>query len=132
MAAYRGKLVEVELDSTAISGDGRSITFEESGDALDSTKYGDDARVKIPGLTDASGSMEAIDSTGAWTSAWSAIKPGTAGALQIFPEGNTSTNRVVSCNIVVTSRSLTVPYDDIATFSMGFDVSGDVTESVVA
>lgn len=131
MPAYRGKNVVVLFDAVDISGDGRSITFEESADALDSTTYGDDARVKIPGLTDASGSMEAIDTTGAWSTAWQAIAPGTSGALLVYPEGNTSGNRELSCTAIVTGRTLSVPYDDIATFNMSFEVSGAVTEGAV-
>lgn len=131
MPAYRGKNVQVLFGGVDISGDGRSVSFEESADALDSTTYGDTAREKVPGLLDSSGSLEAIDTTGAWSTAWQAIDPGTSGTLVVYPEGNTSGNRRISCTAIVTGRSLTVPYDDIANFTMSFEVSGAVTQDLV-
>lgn len=131
MPAYRGKDVEVTLAGTDISGDGRSIDFEESADALDSSKWGDVRRTKVAGLEDASGSMEALDTTGAWSAAWDAIAVGTEDELIVYPEGNTSGNRSLTANVVVTGRSISVPYDDLATLSMSFEVSGDVIEDTV-
>lgn len=131
MPAYRGRDLTVEFGAVDISGDGRSVSFEESADALDASARGMDAREKIPGLTDASGSFEAIDTTGAWSAAWQAIKPGTSDVLEVYPEGNTSGNRKISATAIITGRTLNVPYDDIATLSVSFDVSGDVTEDTV-
>lgn len=128
MPAYRGKDVFVSLGGTDISGDGRSIDFEESADALDSSKWGDTRRTKVPGLEDASGSLEALDTTGTWTAAWDAIAVGTEGTLVIHPEGTGAGNRELSCEVVVTGRSISLPYDDLAMLSMDFEVSGAVTE----
>jgi hypothetical protein len=129
MAAYRGADVYVELDGTDISGDGRSISIEESADALDSSKWGTTRRTKVAGLEDASGSMDALDSTGSWSTAWNAIAVGTEGTLVIRPEGTGAGLRQLSMSVLVTARSLSLPYDDLATFSMGFEVSGVITES---
>lgn len=130
MVAYRGKDVFVSLGGVDISGDGRSIDFEESADALDSSKWGDVRRTKVAGLEDANGSMEALDTTGAWSAAWDAIAVGTEDTLLIHPEGTGSGNRELSASILVTGRSISLPYDDLATLSMDFEVSGAVTESV--
>lgn len=132
MAAFRGKDVFVSLGGTDISGDGRSIDFEESADALDSSKWGDTRRTKVPGLEDASGSMEALDTTGAWSAAWDAIAVGSEGTLVIHPEGTGAGNRELSAEILVTGRSVSWPYDDLATLSMDFEVSGAVTEGTQA
>lgn len=132
MVAYRGKDVFVSLGGTDISGDGRSIDFEESADALDSSKWGDTRRTKVAGLEDANGSMEALDTTGDWTAAWDAIAVGTEGTLVIHPEGTGSGLRELTCEVLVTERSISLPYDDLATLSMGFEVSGDVTENTQA
>src|SRR5690606_24455443 len=130
MPAYRGKDVVVTFDGVDISGDGRSITFEESADALDSSAYGDTRRTKVPGLEDASGSFEALDVTGAWSDAWNAIPVGATGTLVVHPEGTDTGLREISCTAIITGRTLNLPYDDLATLSMSFEVSGDVTESV--
>lgn len=132
MVAYRGKDVFVSLGGTDISGDGRSIEFEETADALDSSKWGDTRRTKVAGLEDASGSMEALDTTGAWSAAWDAIAVGTEDTLVIHPEGTGSGNRELSCEVLVTGRSISLPYDDLATLSMDFEVSGVVTEGTQA
>lgn len=132
MVAYRGKDVFVSLGGTDISGDGRSIDFEETADALDSSKWGDTRRTKVAGLEDASGSMEALDTTGDWTAAWDAIAVGTQDTLVIHPEGTGAGLRELTCEVLVTGRSISLPYDDLATLSMDFEVSGDVTENTQA
>jgi len=73
-----------------------------------------------------------LDTTGDWTAGWSAIKPGLSGALLVYPEGPAVGEREISSTVIITARSLTVPYDDVATFSMGFEVSGDVSEGTVS
>jgi hypothetical protein len=132
MPAFRGKDVVVTFGGTDISGDGRSVDFEESADALDSSKWGDTRRTKVAGLEDASGSMEALDTTGAWSAAWDAIAVGTMDELIIQPEGAGSGNRELTAQALITGRSVSWPYDDLATLSMDFEVSGDVTEGAQA
>lgn len=128
MPAYRGKDVFVSFDGVDISGDGRSISFEESADALDTSAWGDTRRTKIAGLEDASGSYDALDVTGAWSSAWNAIAVGTSGTLIIRPEGTGAGLRELSCTAIITGRDINLPYDDLATLAMAFEVSGAVTE----
>ena len=130
MAAYRGASVYVSFGGVDISGDGRSISIEESADALDSSKWGTTRRTKVAGLEDASGSLEALDSTGAWGTAWNAIAVGSEGTLIIQPEGTGSGLRELSMTALITARSLSLPYDDLSMLSMSFEVSGAVTEGV--
>lgn len=132
MAAYRGKNVVVLFNSVDISGDGRSVSYEESADILDDTKYGQDNRTKQASLLDGSGSFEGLDATGAWTSAWQEIQPGATATMAIHPEGTGSGLREVSFTAVITNRSLELPYDDLASFSLSFEISGPVTEGVQA
>lgn len=129
MPAYRGKSVVVLFNGQDISGDGRSISFQESADALDASKYGMDRKAKLGGLEDGSGTFEGLDSTGNWTTAWDEIAVGSLATLQIRPEGTGGGLREFSVTALVTSRSLDTPYDNLATFSMAFEMSGDPTES---
>lgn len=131
MPAYRGKDLEVSFAGTVISGDGRSVSYEESADVLDDTTYGADNRTKQAGLLDGSGSFEALDQTGAWATEWQAIDPGQSDTLIIYPEGNTSGKRSVTFTAVISNRSISFPYDGLATFSMSFEISGAVTEGTV-
>jgi len=131
MPAYRGKDLEVSFAGTVISGDGRSVSYEESADVLDDTTYGDDNRTKQGGLKDGSGQFEALDQTGAWSAAWQAIQPGDSDTMIIYPEGNVSTNRSVTFTALIATRSVDFPYDGLTTLSMSFEISGAVVEGVV-
>lgn len=129
MAHYRGKSVVVLYDSVDISGDGRSVSYEESSETHDTTKYGDDNRTKIAGLKDGSGSFEGLDTTGAWSAVWAKIAPGSTFTMEIRPEGTLASNRKVTFTAIVTNRSLELPYDDLAKFSMSYEISGAVVEA---
>lgn len=131
MPAFRGKDVVVEFNSQDISGDGRSVTFEGSADALDTTAYGDAERTYVPGLTDGQGSFEALDVTGAWATYWTEIAPGTSATMSVYPEGNASTKRRLSFTAIITGRTLNMPYDDLVTISMQYQISGAITEDTV-
>lgn len=128
MPAYRGKNLVVTFDATNISGDGRSVSYSESADVLDDTTYGADNRSKQAGLLDGSGSFEALDQTGTWSTAWQAIQPGTSGTMVISPEGTTTGNRRATFTAVISERSVEFPYDNLATMSMSFEISGAVVE----
>jgi hypothetical protein len=131
MPSFRGRDVQVTFDGTDISGDGRSVSFNESAEVLDDSKYGQDARTKVAGLTDGSGSMNGLDTSGDWSAAWQAIKPASTGTMIIYPEGNAAGKRTLTFTAVVNERSVEYPYDNLATFSMSFEVSGDITEGTV-
>lgn len=132
MPAYRGRDVYVSFGGVDISGDGRSLSYNETADALDSTTVGVDRKTKIAGLEDGSGTYDGLDSTGDWNAAWEAIVVGASATLLIRPEGTGSALRELSVTAVVTSRSLDTPYDNLATFSMAFEMSGETTESAQA
>ena len=122
----------VEFNSVDVSGDGRSVSYEETADTLDDTVYGADNRTKLASLLDGSGSFDALDVTGTWASAWQELAPGSTATLVIYPEGNSPGNREVSFTAIIKSRSLNIPYDDLATISVSFEISGAVTEGVVS
>ena len=131
MPAYRGKDLLVNFDSVDISGDGRSLSYEQSADILDDTTYGADNRTKQAGLLDGTGSYEALDQTGSWSSIWQAIEPGSSGTMIVYPEGNSSAKRKSTFTAVIGNRSVDFPYDALATLSMSFEISGAVVESTV-
>jgi hypothetical protein len=126
---YRGKNVEVMFGAVDVSGDGRAVNLEESADTLDDTTYGADRRTKIASLEDGSGSLEALDVTGAWSAAWDALAVGSTGTMTVRPEGAGSGLRELSFTAIITGRNLQMPYDDLATISVSFEISGEVTES---
>ena len=96
MAHYRGKDTTVEFSSVDISGDSRTVSYEQTADTLDDTVRGLDNRTKIASLQDGSFSYEALDTTGAWSSEWQAIAVGAVGTFVINPEGAGTGNRTVA------------------------------------
>lgn len=129
MAAYRGRDLVVLFNAVDISGTARSISYEETNDVLDDTVVGLDKRTKLAGLGDGSGSFEALDESGDYSAVWDAIVPGATATLQIRPEGTGVGKRQVSVTAIITNRSLEVPYDDLAKFSMSFEFSGVTNET---
>jgi hypothetical protein len=117
------------FNSVDVSGDGRAVNLEESADTLDDTVYGADRRTKIASLEDGSGSLEALDVTGAWSDAWTELAVGSTATMQVRPEGTGSGLRQLSFTAIVTGRSLAMPYDDLSTLSVSFEISGAVDET---
>lgn len=132
MPHYRGRDVVVTYNTVDVSGDGRSVSLEQSADVLDDTVYGMDERTKIASLEDGTFSIEALDSTGTWAAAWTALAVGTSATCLIHPEGSGAGKREVSFTGVITSRSLELPYDDLSKISASGEISGAVTEGVQA
>lgn len=131
MPAYRGKDVVVTFNSVDISGDGRSVSYDQTADIMDDTTYGADDRTKQGGLRDGSGSLEGLDTTGNWSNAWNEIVPGASASMIIYPEGNAQGKRRLSFTAVIGNRAIALPYDDLSTLSMSFEISGGVTEDLV-
>lgn len=129
MPHYRGKNVEVDFATVDVSGDGRSVSYEQTADVLDDTVYGLDEKTKIASLEDGTFSLEMLDSTGAWGAAFNALAVGASGAVLIRPEGTGSVLREVQFTGVITSRSVDFPYDDLAKISVSGEISGAVTEA---
>lgn len=129
MPHYRGRDVAVTFNSIVVSGDGRSVSYEETADILDDTVVGLDNRTKIASLLDGTGTLEALDITGVWGAAWEELAPGATATMLIHPEGTGTGNREAAFTALVKSRSLANPYDDLSTISVAFDISGPVTES---
>lgn len=129
MPHYRGKDVVVTFNAVVISGDGRSASLKQSADALDDTTYGVDEKTKLAGLEDGSGSFAGLDSTGDWSAVWDEVAVGQTATMLIHPEGTGVGLREVSFTAIVTERDLDWPYDDLATFSMSFEISGAVSET---
>ena len=131
MAAYRGKNLVVTAGGVEIQGDGRNFSVDESGETLDSTVYGADARGKEAGLTDGSFSFEGLDSSGDWTAAWGELVPGTSKTFVFYPEGNSSGNRRGTFTGFITNRNLSTPYEELSTISVSGEISGTVVYDLV-
>ena len=129
MPHYRGRDVNVAFDATDVTSDGRSVSFEQTADTLDDTVYGQDERTKVASLEDGSFSLELLDTTGSWGDAWANLVPGATGTVEIQPEGTGSGKRQLSFTGVITSRSLELPYEDLAKLSISGEISGPVDET---
>lgn len=132
MPHYRGRDVEVTFATQDVTSDGRSAQYEQTADTLDDTTYGVDERTKVASLEDGSFSLELLDTTGTWGAAWNALAVGSSDTVVIRPEGTGSGNREVTFTGIITSRSLEMPYEDLAKISVSGEISGPVTEATQA
>ena len=132
MPHYRGRDVALTYATQDVTSDGRSVSFEQTADTLDDTTYGVDERTKVASLEDGSFSLELLDTTGTWSDAWNALAVGASDTVLIHPEGTGSGKREISFTGVITSRSLELPYEDLAKVSVSGEISGPVTETTQA
>ena len=132
MPHYRGRDVEVDFGATGVSGDGRSVSYEQTADTLDDTVYGADEKTKVASLEDGTFSLDVLDTTGTWSAAFTALAAGAVDVIKIRPEGTGTGLREVSFTGVITTRALEFPYDNLAKLTVSGEISGAVSEAVQA
>ena len=129
MGEYTGKDLYVIFGSTALTTDYRSFTEEETIDTVEKTAGADTVKTYLTTTKDGTASIDVLDSTGG-TAAWAAVAVGTEGTLEWAPEGTAATKPRHYVNAIVTSRSKPVAYADVVTFTVNFQFSGAVTDTV--
>lgn len=136
-AFTHGKNTVVWLDNgagslTEITAFLNSASLEQLAEVAETTVFGDSNKTFIPGLKDATISMEGrfdptvdlilFDDLGA-----SATK-----SLEYGPEGGTTGKIKYSAEAIVTSYSIENPLDDVAGFSAELQLTGVVTRGTFA
>jgi len=129
LGEYTGTNLYVIFGSTALTTDYRSWTEEETIDTVDKTAGADTVKTYLTTTKDGTASIDVLDSTGG-TAMWAAVAVGTEGTLEWAPEGTATTKPRHYVNAIVTSRSKPVAYADVVTFTVNFQFSGAVTDTV--
>ena len=125
-----GKSTDFELDDTggtsrSLANVLTSVDFPETIDTAETTAFGATSKSYIVGLRDSS-----ISISGLWDATIDGYIIGTEPATRSFifgPAGTTSSNVKYTGECILTNYSISNPVGDVVTFSLGLQVTGNVT-----
>lgn len=133
MAKFVAKDFSVAIDSNDVSTNVASVTLSQTAEDVETTAFGSNSRTRIGGLKDGEVSFDFHQDFGAG-GIDSIFQPllGTVVNVTLKPttEATSATNPSYSFSVLVSEYS---PFDssvgDLATFSVSFPISGDVTRA---
>lgn len=109
----------------------KTVDFNRSNDANDTTTKGAEGKTYRPGLTDGeirlTGLWDDTASTGSYTVLSSLLGIETSVGFEWGPEGNTAGMVKYSGECVLTQYDESSPVDDLVAFTATLKISGDVT-----
>jgi predicted secreted protein len=109
----------------------KTVDYNRSNDANDTTTKGAEGRTYRPGLTDGeirvTGLWDDTASTGSYTVLSSLLGIETTVGYEYGPEGNTAGMIKYSGECVLTQYDESSPVDDMVAFTATLKISGDVT-----
>ena len=126
VSGYIGDAAYIKFGSTVLSPYYRKLTPTESIDLQEKTSGAEASRTYRVNRKHGKVDLECVMPQGtAGTALWDAVKPGTEGTLQWYPEGTPFYVHYV--NAIVQSRGWPLTYNDVTTFNVNFEYSGAVT-----
>ena len=130
MAVHKGSEGTVKVGVNAIA-EIRSYSLEESADTLETTTMGDTARTYLPSLSTFSGSVDVYwDETD--TTGQGALTIGAEVTLNIYPEGDASSDVYYTGSAIVTGVTRSGSFDGMVEASISVQGTGALTSSTVA
>jgi hypothetical protein len=129
MAVHKGSEGTVKVGANGIL-EVRSYSIEESADTLETSTMGDTARTYVPSLTTFTGSVDVYwDETD--TNGQGALSIGNEVTLNVYPEGDASTDTYYTGSAIVTGVTRTASFDGLVEASITLQGTGALTESTV-
>ena len=129
MAVHKGSEGTVKVGVNGIL-EIRSYSIEESADTLETSTMGDTARTYVPSLTTFTGSVDVYwDETD--TNGQGALSIGAEVTLNVYPEGDSSTDTYYTGSAIVTGVTRTASFDGLVEASITLQGTGALTESTV-
>jgi hypothetical protein len=130
MATHTGSEGTVKVGANAIA-EIRSFSIEESADTLEDTTMGDGARTYKPSLTTYTGTIDVLwDETD--TTGQGALTIGAAVTLNLYPEGDASSDTYYTGAAIVTGRTINSSFDGLVEMSISVQGNGALTQTTVA
>jgi len=130
MAKYTGVNMTADFASVTLV-EIISLTINETSEVYESTAAADTAKEYLGGLEDATFSIECRMDDG--DVVFDALAPGASGALNFYPEGNSSGKpKAAVATAFVTNRTLGTTYNSVTPVTATLQCSGGVTWSTVA
>ena len=129
MATHTGSEGVVKIGTFTMA-ETRSYTLTETGDTIEDSVMGDSYRTFKTGMKGWTGSVVCFwDET---ESAQSALTVGASVTLNLYPEGNASTDKYYTGTVLVTSIERSAAFDGMVEATFSFQGTGTLTESTVA
>jgi len=129
MANHSGSEGVVKIGTFTMA-ETRSYTLTETGDTIEDSVMGDSYRTFKTGMKGWTGSVVCFwDET---ESAQSALTAGASVTLNLYPEGNASTDKYYTGTVLVTSIERSAAFDGMVEATFSFQGTGTLTESTVA
>lgn len=129
MAVHKGSEGTVKVGANGIL-EIRSYSIEESADTLETSTMGDTARTYVPSLTTFTASVDVY-----WdendTNGQGALSIGAEVTLNVYPEGDASTDTYYTGSAIVTGVTRTASFDGLVEASITLQGTGALTESIV-
>jgi hypothetical protein len=129
MAVHKGSEGTVKVGVNGIL-EIRSYSIEESADTLETSTMGDTARSYVPSLTTFTASVDVYwdenDANGQ-----GALSIGAEVTLNVYPEGDASTDTYYTGSAIVTGVTRTASFDGLVEASITLQGTGALTESIV-
>ena len=130
MATHTGSEGTVKVGVNAIA-EIRSFSIEESADTLEDTTMGDTARTYKPSLTTFTGTVDVLwDET--VTTGQGALTIGAPVTLNLYPEGDASSDTYYTGAAIVTGRTINSSFDGLVEMSISVQGNGALTQTTVA
>lgn len=130
MAVITGNsgIVAVALAGNVVQtvGEVRSFSIEETADTVESTSMGDAQRRFIPSFKSGTVSIEALFDVDTASTQQSVLDVGVEVDWNVLPTGDAA-DEGYSGSGIVTSKNVSVPYDDMVTVSFTIQTSGAIT-----
>ena len=129
MANHSGSEGVVKIGTYTMA-ETRSYTLTETGDTIEDSVMGDSYRTFKTGMKGWTGSLVCFwDET---ESAQSALTVGASVTLNLYPEGNASTDKYYTGTVLVTSIERSAAFDGMVEATFSFQGTGTLTESTLA
>ncbi len=134
MPTYTGTALYLAFDGTEIDTDFREFSVSEEMGIVDGSAGADANRTYLTTLKDGTASGTFLDQTGgtAATALYNKCIPGAEGTLEWGPEGNSSDDPRHHVNAIVTTRDMTVNFEDVTEVVISWQYSGAVTDTAYA
>lgn len=128
MAHLSGSALVIQWITTGtvtLSGDQRTMTWNENMNIADSTAGSDTADSHVRTFRSIDGSFGLVDNGAAGSALYAAIYSGAQGTLKWFPIGTATGSPVYSILSTITQVQQSMPFDDIIDRSYNWKGNGD-------
>ncbi len=125
-----GMNLHVTFAAGTISGDFTSFGWDNPEDLVDLTAGADAVHYHVPTRSDFTATLDSFFD-GSTLTVWDTMAPGAVGTLIVSPSGTAAGNDKLTCTrAIVSGRNATAPFDGGFVYTVSFQGSAAITETV--